>query len=355
LGGVLLGWQPADHPGTSGLAAWMPEQESGYRIRSNQFGKEEEGDESRLSYFWWDHGDNPYTVVFSLSKAAIQESVDEFGYYPADMNAYVEPRLEPRRTRMLSDLKKYVLKLLARSTYGHYYYIQDDAALSFKLKIMTPPTLSEAELDSIRVEFQKIVRAVARKQEPYIKKIQNQELKIKQEFLEARGFRLQGRELYVNYSWVIKRNRDRISNLIEGLKREVRSSSLREFLSLLLAFVQSIGYGTPPLDEADKVILGFWPPPKVLVNNYGDCDSKGALFASVWTQFRHYPLLLIRIPEHLFVGIALPSFQGEQFTINGLRYTFCEVTGPELIPPGFLSPLSRFYLERGGFHYELLR
>ena len=104
----------------------------------------------------------------------------------------------------LSDLKKHVLELLARSAYGHYYYIQADAALRFKLKIMTPPTLSEAELDSIRVEFQKIVRAVARKQEPYIKKIQNEELKIKQEFLEARGFRLQGRELYVNYSWVIK-------------------------------------------------------------------------------------------------------------------------------------------------------
>ncbi len=122
-----------------------------------------------------------------------------------------------------------------------------------------------------------------------------------------------------------------------------------------VAFVQSMGYGTPPINEAEKIILGFWPPPKVLVNNYGDCDSKAVVFASLWGHFTRYPLILIRVPSHLFIGVAIPSFHRERFTINGLRYTFCEVSGPELVPPGFISPLSRVYLENGGFHYELIR
>jgi hypothetical protein len=355
LGGLLWCWHlPQTHD--SSIPVMRPlDQATSYRIRSNQFSREEVEDESRLSYFWWDHGDNPYTVVFSLSNEAIRQSEDEFGYYPRDLDGYVAPRLAPLQTRLLKELRKHVLKLLAKSPYGHYVYIEDSALLSFNLKIMAPPSLSQQELENVREEFQKIASSVAKKQGPYIKKIQAEELKIKRQYLETCGFRLEGNSLFVDYSWVIKRNKIRIRPLVEGLQREVKGRSLREFLSLLLAYVQSMGYGTPPLVEADKVILGFWPPPKVLLNNYGDCDSKGALFTSIWTQFRRYPLLLIKIPRHMFIGIAIPSFQGQQSTINGLRYTFCEVTGPQLIPPGFLNPSSLYYLEQGGYHYELIR
>jgi hypothetical protein len=356
LGGLLWCWHLPQEARTSTLIMRPLDQAAGFRIRSNQFSKqEEEGEGTQLSYFWWDHADNPYSVVFSLANEDIRQSEDEFGYFPRDLAAYLEPRLEPLQTRYLKELRKHVLKLLAKSPYGHYYYIEDDALLSFNLKIMAPPSLPESESNKVKEEFQKIVSAVAKKQEPYIKKIQAEEQKVKRRYLETRGFRLEGNSLFVNYSWVIRRNKDRVRSLVGSLRRETKGSSLQEFLSLLLAFVQSMGYGTPPLDEADKVILGFWPPPKVLVNNYGDCDSKGALFASIWTQFRRFPLLLIRIPKHLFIGVAIPSFQGRDFTINGLRYTFCEVTGPELIPPGFLNVTSLYYLERGGYHYEQIR
>ena len=355
LGGLVWCWHTPPAPPSTAPILRPLDQSTGFRIRSNQFSREEDPMDVRLSYFWWDHADNPHTVVFSLAKEDIRRSDEEFGYYPRDLDGYVEPRMEPLQTRLLQELREHVLKLLAKSPYGHYYYVEDNALFSFNLKIMAPPSISEAELEKVREEFQKIVTGVAKKQEPYVKRIQAEELKIKRRYLETCGFRLEGNSLFVNYSWVIKRNKDRIRSLVDSLRREAKGSSLREFLSLLLAYVQSMGYGTPPLDEADKVILGFWPPPKVLVHNYGDCDSKGALFAAIWTQFRRYPLLLIRIPRHLFVGIAIPSFQGQEFTINGLRYTFCEVTGPELIPPGFLNAASLYYLQRGGYHYEQVR
>ena len=332
-----------------------PAQGEGYRIRSNQFKRDQEGEQNLLSYFWWDFRENPFTAVFSLSQATVQESDLEFGYYPTDMDAYVNPRTAPLQEEMLKEMRNVVIKLITKSRYGHYFYIEQKDAVSFNLKIVTPPSVSAEEQKRIKTEFQKVVRSLAKKQAPYIKRIQAEELKIKQEFLATCGLRVEGRSLLINYAWVIERNRERVVPVVASLRRESEGKSLKDFLSMLLAFVQSMGYGTPPLDDAEKIILGFWPPPKVLVNNYGDCDSKAVVFGSLWGHFTRYPLLLIRIPRHLFIGVAIPSFQREQFTINGLRYTFCEVSGPDLVPPGIISPLSRIHLENGGFHYELIR
>jgi hypothetical protein len=329
-------------------------QSSEFRIRSNTFIREDEEDRSQVTYQWWDHGDDSYSIVFSLAGDVIRQSEEEFGYFPVEMDAYVEERLMPSRVRMIRELRAFVLNQMSKSRYGYYFYIEDKDSLSFQLKMIAPATAAK-EHEKIKAEFKKIVNRLTKKQARYIKDIQSEDLKFKRQYLESRGLRLEGTNLFVDYTWVIRNNRDRLTPAIESLSRVARGKSVREFLSILLAFVQSMGYGIPPDVEGDKVILGFWPPPKVLVNNYGDCDSKGAVFASLWTYFRRYPLLLIRIPEHMFLGIAIPSYRGPQFTFNGLRYTLCEVTGPELVPPGFLSGYSRLHLERGGFHYEMVR
>ncbi len=344
----------ADRTDGQVLESQTASQSSEFRVRSNTFIREDEEDRAQVTYQWWDHGDDSYSVVFSLAGDVIRQSEEEFGYYPAEMNAYVEERLKPFRVRMIRELRSFVLNQMSKSRYGYYFYIEDKDQFSFQLKMIAPATVAK-EHEKIKAEFKKIVDRLAKKQARFVKDIQSQDLKFKRQYLGDRGFRLEGTQLFVDYAWVIRNNRDRLGPAIESLSRVARGRSVREFLSILLAFVQSMGYGIPPDAEGDKVILGFWPPPKVLVNNYGDCDSKGAVFASLWTYFKRYPLLLIRIPEHMFLGIAIPSYRGPQFHFNGLRYTLCEVTGPELVPPGFLSSYSRLHMERGGFHYELVR
>lgn len=84
-------------------------------------------------------------------------------------------------------------------------------------------------------------------------------------------------------------------------------------MTLLLTFIQEIRYGIPPLKEKGK------------------------------------------IPDHLFVAVAVPAPSGEGFIINGLRYTLCEVTGLEKIPPGIITEYSKMYLVSGRCFYEMVR
>ena len=42
-------------------------------------------------------------------------------------------------------------------------------------------------------------------------------------------------------------------------------------------------------------------------------------------------------------------------TINGLRCTLLEVTGPEKMPHGLISLYSQFYLESGRYRYAFVR
>ena len=164
-----------------------------------------------------------------------------------------------------------------------------------------------------------------------------------------------GQNIGVDYAQCIKNNRSRIKHIVESMRKIKKNLRIYQFLELTLAFIQEIKCGIPPLIENNKMILGFWVPLKVLANNFGDCDSKAVTFASMWMNFKRYSLLLFEVPEHLFVGIAIPSFRDEGITIRGLRYTLLEVTGPEKMPPGLISRYSQLYLESGRFNYAFIR
>ena len=173
-------------------------------------------------------------------------------------------------------------------------------------------------------------------------------------YLEERGLRFIGDKIGVMYEFCVTKNRQRVTHVAELMKNLKSDMSLRQYLEIVLAFVQEIRYGIPPLEENKKVILEFWVPPKVLANNFGDCDSKVATFASLWTDYKKYPVLLVKIPNHMFVGLAIPSIGVGTIIINGLRYTLCEVAGPDKIPPGLLTAYSQLYLESGHYYYEIV-
>ena len=324
---------------------------AGSDIESARFSSVESEFDYRLTYNWEDFDTNNFSVSFSLSKNALKEAEDEFGYYPDELERYVHRNLTPLRFEMIIHLKKITQKLIKKSKYSEHFSIAEDNSDSFDLRLSAPPSMQR----QIRAEFKRITSEIARQQRLYDKKIKRESKVQKNDFLHKKGLRYIEDKIGVNYGLMVKNNQERVKQVFQNLRKKSSGLSFQQFLSFLLSYIQEIRYGIPPLTENGKYIMGFWVPPKVLINNFGDCDSKGVTFASLWINFKKYPILLIRIPKHLFIGLAVPSFSEEGVTINGLRYTLCEVTGPGKFPPGMIAPYSLMYLEGGNYSYELIR
>lgn len=290
-------------------------------------------------------------MTFYFSRQQLSDAEEEFGYYPEELEKYLEESLEKMREEMITYLEEFTRRQIERSKYPQYILVEKIGAQSFKLKISVPSSLYE----EVKEEFEIIKDKLAVEKNAHFKKIDREQKKKEKAFLERKGFRIIGDRIGVNYSLCVRNNRPRVKQVVERMKKIKKKMSVRQLLFLMSAFIQEIKYGIPPFRESNKIIAGFWIPPKVLVNNFGDCDSKGVAFASMWTNFKRYPLILIKVPKHLFLGLAIPSIGRDEITINGLSYTLCEVTGPDKIPPGLVTNYSRFYLEGRRFRYELIR
>lgn len=305
----------------------------------------------QLTYGWKDFGDKSYTLSFAIADELISRAQSEIGYDPAELEQVTQEKLLPSRRDMIRDLKSFTRKEIKGSGLAEFISVENEDPLKFNLKMSAPPDRRE----EIRDVFLRITKRIAERQERLLKKIEKEKTKIHKEFIRSRGLRYYGKKVGVDYGRAVDNNKRRIAHVLEKMKELSPKNSIQDLLSITLSFIQEVSYGIPPFVENNKIILGYWPPPKVLAHNFGDCDSKGVTFVSMWANFKRYPLLLIKIPKHMFIGLAVPSTRESGLEINGFRYTLCEVTGPEKTPPGMITPYSRLYLDSGNYSYELIR
>ncbi len=326
----------------------------GYAISSSaspqNFDIREDEKNYHLTYEWEDFEGDPFRLSFSLSKEQINQAEKEFGYYPADLRKHLDDNLEKLKEKMVNDLRAFTQEMIRKSKYSDYIFIDKVTEKSFNLKLSVPPPLHK----KVKRAYDKIKADLAKEQTKYLKEIEKEQEKERGRFLGERGIRAFNGEIGIDHGFCVLKNKNRVRHIFEILRQEHEDLSLHQFLGLLLSFIQEIRYYIPPVSERGKIILAFWVPPRVLADNLGDCDSKGVTFASLWTHFRKYPLLLITVPKHFFIGLAIPSFGEEGLVMNGLRYTLCEVTGPEKMPPGMIGRYSQICLQNGQFVYELI-
>jgi hypothetical protein len=342
---------PSSNDSTGRSISLNLNQKIGPKQSLNIFEKIDSETDYDLTYGWRDYRGDGYSMTFSISKQQLSDAEEEFGYYPDELEKYLEESYEKMRKEMMIYLEELARRQIKRSKYPQYILIEKIDTRKFRIKISVPSALYE----EVKAASEKIKDKLAVEENTYLIKIDKEQKKKEKAFIERRGFRVIGDSIGVDYSVCVRNNRPRVKKIVERMKKIKKKMTLRKLLFLMSAFIQEIKYGIPPFIENNKIIAGFWVPPKVLVNNFGDCDSKGVAFASMWTNFKRYPLVLIKIPNHLFLGLAIPSIGRDEIMINGLNYTLCEVTGPDKIPPGLITNYSRFYLEGGRFRYELIK
>ena len=119
-----------------------------------------------------------------------------------------------------------------------------------------------------------------------------------------------------------------ISNLADSMCENGAESGYDEFqqLELLVSFVQGLEYIPDTPQEGDMEEYPKYPI-ETLCDGGGDCEDTAILLASL-LRARGYGVALIKLPEHMAVGIkgSVESGAGSYYELNNERYYYIETT-----------------------------
>lgn len=111
-----------------------------------------------------------------------------------------------------------------------------------------------------------------------------------------------------------------IARLFRRRAAESRLSSL-DLAELVIGFIQGI-----PYRSVDDLPFDVLPPPLVVREKRGDCDSKALLAHMILRELGIRTVLISSVAHrHTMLGVALPA-PGESFTYGGTRYAYVEMT-----------------------------
>ncbi len=144
-----------------------------------------------------------------------------------------------------------------------------------------------------------------------------------------------GNQFAVDYKWVIRESvrdlRD-VAKVIRSTARRQGYRSRRELVGAFAAFVQSLHYRIPPdsrfNDDGEEILTaGAMMPIETLSKQWGDCDSKSMLFASLVRSINLVNVSFIVMDDHLFTAVQLAPTK-EDFSINhdGDEWVLIELT-----------------------------
>jgi len=280
------------------------------------------GGHAQLSWGFVDYERRAHQVWCRVDLQAHATEVRRFGYVGEEVQAEIARRMAPLARAAV-----------ARLGYGDSVELWAEGS-SLRWQVEPLP-----HMEQVMAAIKSTVDEVWARHRP----------RIANELYSQRGFLLDDtRTLYVDYAGVAAR----ASPLLEGCAHALAGSGagydLGQYLGLFVAFFQEIPYEIPPDSQGNKRTGGFWVPTEVLLGNHGDCDSKSAAFCALW-RYLGTPVLIVQLPKHVLVGVAVPPRPGQQWVRMGSRtFVLCEVAGPGRRRPGDRPPVS------GHFRYTLV-
>jgi hypothetical protein len=110
-----------------------------------------------------------------------------------------------------------------------------------------------------------------------------------------------------------------------------KSDSRLNRIEMAMKFVQDIPYGVPEIKDTTWEIYGIYSPPEILIQKYGDCDSKAIMFACILSYLIDIKdvLFLYQGHDHALLAIkGSPTATQKYIEIEKEKYIIADVTGP---------------------------
>lgn len=101
-------------------------------------------------------------------------------------------------------------------------------------------------------------------------------------------------------------------------------------IEMAMRFVQDIPYGIPTYEDKNRHYGGVSPPPRLLIEGFGDCDSKVILFVGILVYLiPANDIIFLNQTEHVLSAIKSDVNKGQTFiTYNNSTYLIAETSGP---------------------------
>ncbi|MCB0805421.1 MAG: hypothetical protein KDC05_06445 [Bacteroidales bacterium] len=117
--------------------------------------------------------------------------------------------------------------------------------------------------------------------------------------------------------------------LISSLRDYGKDSRLNR-IEIAMRFVQDIPYGIPTYEKKGRHFGGVSPPPKLLIEGYGDCDSKVLLFAGILMYLiPGDDIIFLNQSRHVLSAIkGEPDSYDTFIRFDGDKYLIAETAGP---------------------------
>ena len=295
-----------------------PAQGTGYLDRveaRNAFRRTESPAAYEVEYGFIDHQGESHDVACRVLRKDHQRLLARFGYAEGNLDAQVATRQQA-----------FADDELARRGLAPYFRI-DVSPESVGSRVAATPgvwsDLPARRIQELQAALQELRQdVVARRAE------------IEVVLYRERGFRLEGRDLSIDYPALVQWSAPALDGCAKALRWAGAGYDERQYLGMFVAFVQEIRYEVPPDVQNGRQTLGLWVPTEVVANDHGDCDSKAVTFCALWRAFAA-PTIVIILPRHVLVGVAMAPGPGQQFVRLGNRYyVLCEVAGPGKSAPG---------------------
>lgn len=157
--------------------------------------------------------------------------------------------------------------------------------------------------------------------------------------MKSGGFRQDGTVIRPYFREIIRRQREFLAPAVAQFKREYANASPEETVQFWLHFCQDIPYGIPPSKKDGKFYGGLMPPVGMLIKGWGDCDSKGTLFATAMSHFPNVKIIVVSVTGHQMMGVRMPAKSGQKsYEFEGEEYVLCEPVGLGRLAFGTVGP-----------------
>ncbi|GAB4314058.1 MAG: hypothetical protein Kow00127_05190 [Bacteroidales bacterium] len=174
--------------------------------------------------------------------------------------------------------------------------------------------------------------------EPYV--VSEREMKRRDRIIEQGLFRRDGKFIIPDRQAILNVYGESwckpVARALSSLADSLGITGREQLILLAARFVQNIPYGTVESYKKGIHTGGFAPPPLLLSNGYGDCDSKAVLFAGIIRYLLPgEEVWYLNLPNHTLCAIKGNPEKGDRWLrINGEIFLPLEVSGPGNANPG---------------------